>query len=316
MKFPFLLYRGEHFNANFYHYSKVDIDHSFLIVEGGHQTLLTPQMNLRAASAQFKGTVIPYRDVFKELKKLLKGRVGIDGMHVGFSITERLKKFCLPQDVSQNLLRDRMVKSTEEIHKIRKAAKATQEIFNSLKIRKGDNEAEIKKQLLMETLDRGLEPAFSPIVAADSNSAYPHYKTGTARISSMVLIDYGVRFDNYCSDMTRCFFVKNDKKKKLAYKGVKEIFDQIIRKLPRLRTSGELAVFSNKLFKKSKLPELPHAIGHGIGLEIHEFPRLGKKSKDKLKGAAFAIEPSAYFGDFGVRYENTVYFDGKRVYVL
>jgi Xaa-Pro aminopeptidase len=316
MKYPFLLYRGEHFNANFFHYSGVDIDHSFLIVEGKHQTLLTPKMNLREAAATFKGTVIPYQDVFKELKKLLRGNVGIDGMHVGFSITERLKKFCKPQDVSRELLVARMRKSESEISKIKNAVKETKGIFKSLKIKRGTTEAQIKRQLLLGTLERGLVPAFEPIVAADSNSSFPHYKTGHARVNEMVLVDYGVRYKNYCADITRCFFVKKDSKKREAYKKVQDIFDNTIEQLPKLKSAKELAAYSAKLFKKSKLPELPHAIGHGIGLEVHEFPRLGKKSTDKLAGSTFAIEPSAYFHDFGVRYENTVYFDGKKVEVF
>jgi Xaa-Pro aminopeptidase len=316
MKYPFLLYRGEHFNANFFHYSGVDVDHSFLIVEGKHQTLLTPKMNLREAAATFKGTVVPYIDVFNELKKLLKGPVGIDGMHVGFSITEKLKKFCKPEDVSRDLLRKRMVKNDSEISKIRNAVKETREIFANLKIKKGTTEAQIKRQLLLETLGRGLEPAFQPIVAADSNSSFPHYKTGNARINEMVLVDYGVRFKNYCADLTRCFFVKKDSKKKQPYKKIQAIFNTIVEQAPRLKTGKELADLSTRLFKKSKLPELPHAIGHGIGLEVHEFPRIGRKSTDKLAGSTFAIEPSAYFHDFGVRYENMVYFDGKRIEVF
>lgn len=316
MSLPFLLYRGEHFNANFYHQSKADIDHSFLLVDGVAQTLFVPHMNLKAASAAFKGTVVPYRDIFAELKKHVKGReLGIDGMHVGFAITERLKKFCRPADVSMDLLRSRMVKTEREILKIKQAVHETREIFHSLKISPGMSESEIKKQLLIQTLDRGLEPAFSPIVAADSNSSFPHYETGNAKINEMVLIDYGVKFEKYSADMTRCFFLKRGKKK-AVYLKMKEIFNTIIETIPKLKNASELAVLTDKLFEKSSMPKLPHAIGHGIGLEVHEFPRLGKKSRDKLKGATFAIEPSAYFNDFGVRYENVVHFDGKKAEVL
>lgn len=316
MDLPFLLYRGDHFNANFFHHSKVDIDHSFLLVEGRHLTLFVPVMNLRAASAQFKGTVIPYRDIFAELRKHLKGRkVGIDGMNVGFAITERLKRFCRPSDMSFDLIKSRMVKSDEEILKLRRAVGATRDIFHSLEISRGQSEAEIRRKLLTETLDRGMEPAFAPIVAADSNSAFPHYETGNAKINEMVLVDYGVRYEKYCADMTRCFFLKRGKKK-ASYEDVKEIFFSIAQKIPKLKTGADLAAFAKSQFEKYNMPALPHAIGHGIGLEVHEFPRLGAKSRDKLKGAAFAIEPSAYFDDYGVRYENVVYFNGKKAEVL
>ena len=58
--------------------------------------------------------------------------------------------------------------------------------------------------------------------------------------------------------------------------------------------------------EKHGLPKLIHSIGHGIGLEVHDYPHLGKKSQDSLEGAVLAIEPAAYFKSFGVRYEEMV----------
>ena len=101
---PLLLYRDEHFNANFYHHSGVDIDHSFLVVSGDAKTLLVPRMNLKAAKEEFNGAVVPYRDALPELRKLLKGkRVGVDGSSIGFALTEHLKKFCRPENVSSQV---------------------------------------------------------------------------------------------------------------------------------------------------------------------------------------------------------------------
>lgn len=313
---PLLLYRDEHFNANFYHHSGVDIDHSFLIVSGDAKTLLVPRMNLKAAKEEFNGAVVPYRDALPELRKLLKGkRVGVDGSSIGFALTEHLKKFCRPENVSEHLLQRRMQKSADEAGKIRKAVEITKEIILSLDISRGRSEADIKKQLLVATLDRGLDSAFKPIVAADRNSSFPHYRTGSAKVREMVLVDYGVRYENYSADVTRCFFLGGGRKKE-TYMKLKDIFDRIIEKLPELETGGDLARFSAGLFKKEGLPELPHSIGHGIGLEVHEFPRMSAKFRDKLAGAAFAIEPSAYFDDFGCRYEDDIYFDGKKAIVL
>jgi Xaa-Pro aminopeptidase len=313
---PLLLYRNEHFNANFYHHSGVDIDHSFFILEGGKQTLLVPRMNSRAAKVQFRGKVVAYEDPLHELKKLLKGkRVGVDGASIGFALAERLRKFCQPENVSEHLMMRRLVKTEDEVSKIRKAVEITKDILHSLDIRKGRTEAEIKRQLLVETLDRGLDPAFKPIVAADRNSSYPHYKTGKAKIEEMVLVDFGVRYESYSADVTRCFFLGGGKKK-VVYTQLKGIFDRITERLPEFENGSELARYTASLFRKEGLPELPHSIGHGIGLEVHEFPRMGLKSGDRLAGAAFAIEPSAYFEDFGCRYEDDVYFDGKKAIVL
>jgi len=316
MDYPLLLYRGEHFNANFFQLSNVDIDHSFIIAYGSEQTLLVPRMNFRAAKEQFSGTILPYKDPLLELKKLLKRKkVSVDGASIGFGFSERLKKFCSPQDVSDQLMRRRMIKEKDQVARIKKATEATKEIFASLDIRKGKTEADIKKQLLVATMDMGLDSAFKPIVAADRNSSFPHYKTGTAKINEMVLIDYGIRYENFSSDLTRCFFVNGSKQKKV-YEKLQGVLAELIEKIPRLKTGGKLARYSAELFKKKGLPELPHAIGHGIGLEVHEFPRISPKSKDKLAGTTLAIEPSAYYEEFGVRFEETIYFDGKKAIIL
>ncbi len=316
MKHPLLLYRDEHFNANFYHYSNVDIDHSFLFVDEGRQVLLVPRMNLRMAKEQFGGTVIPYQDPIAELRKLAKGRqIGVDGSSMYFHLTERLRKFCRPVDVSEELCRRRMVKTMEEVGKVKKAVENAREILDSLEIKKGMSEARVREQLMVGTLERGLDISFKPIVAADRNSSFPHYRTGNAKIKGMVLVDFGVRFGYYSSDLTRCFFL-GERKKEAVYLKLQEMFADIMDALPDLATGSDLAAFSKLQFKKRGLPELPHAIGHGIGLEVHEYPRLGVKSRDRLAGAAMAIEPSAYFDDFGVRFEQDIYFDGKKARVL
>ncbi len=316
MKHPLLLYRNEHFDANFYHYSNVDIDHSFLVVDGSRQTLLVPRMNFRMAKEQFTGTVVAYTDPVAELKKLLRGRrVGVDGASISFHVAESISKFCRPQDVSQELQKRRMAKSMQEIDRIKKAVDATKEILDSLEVKKGMSEAQVKEQLLVAALERDMDVAFKPIVAADRNSSFPHYRTGNAKISGMVLVDFGVRYEYYSSDLTRCFFL-GDKRKESAYMTLQDVFADIMDALPDCETGADVANLSKRLFVRYGLPELPHAIGHGIGLEVHEYPRLGVKSKDALAGATMAIEPSAYFDDFGVRFEQTLYFDGKKARVL
>jgi Xaa-Pro aminopeptidase len=68
--------------------------------------------------------------------------------------------------------------------------------------------------------------------------------------------------------------------------------------------------------ERKGLPRMIHAIGHGVGLDIHEFPRLSVKYKDELKGSTFALEPAVYYNSYGARFEETVYYDGKKVRIL
>jgi Xaa-Pro aminopeptidase len=127
-----------------------------------------------------------------------------------------------------------------------------------------------------------------------------------------VLVDFGVKKGGYCCDFTRCYFRKNGMAEEKAYEKCKAVYKEIIASLPGCRTGRDVALLSEKLIEKHGLPPLIHSIGHGIGLEVHEAPRLWKKSGDSLEGAALAIEPGAYFARFGVRYEGMVaHVNGK-----
>ena len=170
--------------------------------------------------------------------------------------------------------------------------------------------------MLNETNNLGLSPAFEPIVATGKNSAMPHYRGSDVKIRDYVLIDYGVKYKFYNSDLTRCFFLKKDRRKEEAYSKLKSIVYEIIDNLQSFSTGADIARFSEKLFSRYGLPEQIHAIGHGLGLDVHETPALNKKSKDKLKNSVLAIEPGVYYKDFGARFEENIYFDGKKTKIL
>ena len=127
-----------------------------------------------------------------------------------------------------------------------------------------------------------------------------------SRLGNFVLVDFGVRHGGYCSDFTRCYFRKKAAQERAAYEKCRRIFEEIVAGLPSCRTGRDVALLSEKVMKKKGLPPLIHSIGHGIGLEVHEYPHLGAKSDEKLEGAVLALEPAAYFARFGVRYEGMV----------
>jgi Xaa-Pro aminopeptidase len=161
-----------------------------------------------------------------------------------------------------------------------------------------------------------LETAFDPIVATDRNTSYPHYRGGAKRLGSLVLVDYGVKSGHYCSDVTRCFILDGDGKKKAQYERLQDICWFIADSLPNLNKGKEVAELANDLMAKGGFPKLIHSIGHGVGLEIHESPSLGQKSDDALAGATMAIEPAFYLSGYGMRYEETVYNAGKKAKIL
>lgn len=312
-----LLYQGEGFDPNFYHHSGVDIDHCYFIKDTRKRVLLAPKLNEAIARSSFDGRVEAYEDPLKSLSRHLRGRsVDADFLSMSARMAAKIKRFCRLKDFSEGLLKDRAQKRKDEIAKIRKAAGLTREIFHSLELAPNMSELDVKRQILMETLEMGLEPAFEPIVSSGRNTAYPHHSAGKTRLGSMVLIDYGVRYKHYCSDMTRCFFLGESRRMREEYEGLQQAFRSIVDRLPDLRDGRELAGFSEEAMSRAGFPKMIHAIGHGIGLDVHEFPRLNRRSKDPLKGCVFALEPAFYRKGYGMRFEGMVHFDGKKAHVL
>jgi Xaa-Pro aminopeptidase len=312
---PILLYRGEHFDANFFYYSHVDIDHSFFLSRP--KTLFVPKLNQTLAEEIFAGKVLPYSNVNELLKlRVFKKTLWVDERSLPASLYKKLSRRISLKNVSDELLKQRARKRKDELNFISKAVRITKKIFSELDFSTFRKENEIRNYLLIRTLELGLEPAFEPIVATGSASRFPHYRAGNRPLRDIVLIDYGVRYKNYCADLTRCFFLKKRTEEEKNYEKLKEMFYEIIDFLPQCKYGNELAAFIDKLYSKYELPLPPHSIGHGIGLEVHEFPRLSKKYADSIVGATMSIEPSAYFRNYGIRFEETIYFDGRRVKIL
>ncbi len=220
--------------------------------------------------------------------------------------------------VSSPLKNLRLIKDGAEIAALRKAAHLTwqgyQHILRHLK--EEVSEAELALEFEFFCRKNGASGfSFEPIIAFGENSAYPHYRAGNARLkqNQIVLIDVGAIVDRYCGDMTRVvFFGKPDPG--LAH------FDQLNRSAQKKAAAlvrpglkiGELDRVVREEFRKENLEELyTHSLGHGIGLQAHEYPRIKVDGDDKdliLKpGMVFTIEPGLYQpGLGGVRYEDTV----------
>jgi Xaa-Pro aminopeptidase len=288
-----------------------------LLVDGSRKTLFVPALNERIARNEFEGKIVAYKDFSKTLKEYLKGRrVDVDGASLNLRIAQKLGKFCKLKDNSIELLKKRSGKRPDEVAKIKKAVGITKQIFHSLDFKKAGTEVDIRKQLLVQTIELGAEPAFEPIVSTGQNTSYPHYCPGQKKLEGLVMVDYGVKYAHYCSDVTRCFILDGDRKKKEQYERLQEICHFLADSLPDLRTGKNVGKLGNDLLEKSGFGKMPHSIGHGVGLDIHEFPRLGFKSDDKIAGSVMAIEPAFYLKNYGMRFEETVDFTGKRAMIL
>lgn len=314
-----LLARGDRFNANFFYHSGVDIDNSFFLKDGDERTLLVSRMNSDYAEEKFKGEIIPFtKDPLKELEKLCRGKkIEMDFRGISAHFYKKISEFSKPADISEQLSRARIRKSPGELLLIKQAARASKALVETGRHAFGKTEMEFASELYSKTDSKGFRPAFKPIVSSGRNTSFPHYEPDSDKISGMCLVDYGVSSQHYCADITRVFFQKSDPKKEKIYRKLQQILEELVERMPEFNTGGELAAYAEKLYRKEGLVFPPHSIGHGIGLEVHEMPSLSKLSKDPLEGATFALEPSVYYsGQFGLRYEEVVYFNGKRAQIL
>jgi Xaa-Pro aminopeptidase len=155
------------------------------------------------------------------------------------------------------------------------------------------------------------KPSFETIVAGGAHSALPHAQPGKARLDGgLVVIDMGAMQEGYASDMTRMLHIGSPgTKAKRMYRAVLEAQLAAIDAVrPGVRTTAIDAAARNVLKSYGMDRAFTHSTGHGLGLEIHEPPRLGKKDKLRLKaGMAITIEPGVYVEGFGgIRIEDTV----------
>jgi Xaa-Pro aminopeptidase len=295
------------FNPNFFYDTELDMDDVILIKNGKSSRIFGHKMNM-----DFDKKVYRKTEIFdmKKILRLVKGKeVGMDFVNDNVKFYSEIRKSAKKViDVSEDYLAKRSFKKEEEIKSIRTSSKKAKEIIFGLDIRKGMTEIEIAKMLKKEVIDLGLELSFEPIVASGINSSYPHSVPTQKKIGSFVMIDFGVRYDHFCSDITQVIFLDKNSKESLLYGKIKDAFSLILDDLPDCNCGNDVHLNYLGAFKQVKLQQMPHSIGHGVGLEVHEYPRLRKGSKDLIKGTIFAIEPAAYYRNrFGLRYERDIF---------
>lgn len=221
----------------------------------------------------------------------------------------------------------RSIKTKDEIQKIKKACQIGDLTFDYIlkKIKVGVSEKEIAYELENFIKNKGAENSFNPIVAFGKNSSVPHHQTNDKRLTindKLILMDFGVNYQNYCSDMTRTiFFGKPSKEQKNLYGTVLEAQQKAVDFINDSLKKGEkipakdVDKVAREYIISSGYPDIPHSLGHGVGLEVHEHPHLSVKSKEELKeGMVFSIEPGIYISGFGgVRIEDLYVFEKRRL---
>lgn len=221
----------------------------------------------------------------------------------------------------------RMKKDATELLAIEKACKVSDEAFSFIldKIKEGVSELELGRQLEQYIIDHGGTIPHQAIIAFAENAAVPHHMTGeeTLTKNSFVLFDFMATVDHYLSDMSRTVFLGalNDKQKEMhqltlasqekAMSLIQELWDKGERSI----STKIIDDAARKIIEDNGYQSYPHALGHGIGLEVHEAPTVSRYSKDNLEeGMVFTIEPGVYVPGFGgVRIEDMFVLEEKGI---
>jgi Xaa-Pro aminopeptidase len=250
----------------------------------------------------------------KRLKKIgfEKARLSYEGYQL---LKEHLPLGATLKPLAGVVEKLRMIKTGDEIARIRRSVITNSEAFDRTlkRMEPGVSESSIAAELEYQMRLLGAEkPAFETIVAAGPHSALPHASPTEQLLAAneLLLIDMGAFQSGYASDMTRTVFLgKPDARTRSMYRAVLEAQQAAISAVRPGITAQQVDRVARKVLKEHGLAkEFVHSTGHGLGLEIHEPPRLGKNDKTTLAaGMVITIEPGAYVeGTGGVRIEDTV----------
>ncbi|HLH07436.1 MAG TPA: aminopeptidase P family protein [Terriglobales bacterium] len=244
--------------------------------------------------------------------------VAIEAEHTTVALRAALRSM-IPRSLkireTQGLVEElRMIKDANELQRIRNAVRLGSSLLDTALgvIRPGASEIEVAAEMEYDARQKGAESmSFPTIVASGARSALPHGRASTAAIArGFVVLDFGVILAGYCSDKTRTVYVgKPTAQERRMYEAVREAQQAAIDSVRAGVIAGEVDFAARSVLRRAKLDRyFTHSTGHGVGLEIHEAPRLARGQPDVLRsGMVITLEPGVYIpSKGGVRIEDMV----------
>jgi Xaa-Pro aminopeptidase len=288
---------------------------------------LEAQQGLKGITvAEYNKSMMP--KVFELMNQMKAHTLGFDARHMSLAKFRDMEKHCpadiklvATPDTTENL---RMIKEKGEVDLIRQALKLHHKAYAYLKtvVKPGVTEKQVLAKLENYVKKAGAGFSFPPIIASGPNSCYPHARVSDRKIKNNepVLLDIGIDILGYKSDLTRMFFLgKIPPLVKEVNDFVAESQQRAIKKIKPGIPAADVDYEARNFLEQHQLAKyFGHSLGHGVGLEIHESPRIAQTNSTILKeGMVFTVEPAVYLpNQFGIRIEDMVLVTAKGCEVL
>jgi len=293
-----------------------------VLYPNGDVDLVVPELEAESASKS-KLNIHVYKNK-EEMNKIIKKsfsslkRLGLNYNGISHKDFGKLKDMFTKSsfiDVSEELMKTRLVKDQLELKLIKEACKISDTVMKKIPemLKEGMYEYEIAAEIDYHMQRLGAQkPAFETISSFDKNTAEPHYSHGTTRLKNgnFALFDFGACFRKYNSDITRTFvFGRADKQQREMYETVLEAqnigFDAI---KTGVKTREVHKLVSSYIDSTKFKGRFIHSTGHSLGLAVHDGARFGPDDKIELKeNMVFTVEPGVYISGFGgVRIEDDI----------
>ena len=311
--------------ANWFYLTGFTGESGALVIERGAATLVTDGRFTVQVKEETTGVRVVlqkgalYPAVGEWLRERRLRRVGYDPSQLTLTQWNAMRKALgtkcrtiqaegIPEDL-------RRCKDPQELALMRRAAVLVGEVFESVLplVRPGIRESELAAEIEYQMRRRGASgPSFETIVASGKRSALPHARPTAKKLrkNELVVLDLGVILGHYCSDLTRTVYLgRVSKRIRVWYQAVREAQAAGIAAVEAGTTCGEVDSAAREVLRKAGLEgQFVHSTGHGLGLEVHEEPRVARGQQIRLQaGSVVTIEPGVYVeGVGGIRIEDDV----------